>query len=117
MQQTIINLADLGTYFNTVNIIACVVATLTTVMENVHKSNTLRYNLVVTLLAISLAGIIVDYTSIGSIFIAILIGIISGMISDDLLIKFTNKFPNFIDSVLDLIFDSVKNIVNKWFNK
>ena len=70
-----------------ISITASIIAVITALMENHGNGNSTRHNIVIAILAFSIAGIIVEYLPEQNIFISTFIGLMSGMVVDDLFDK------------------------------
>lgn len=92
--------------------IAPILAFIVAVLEN--KSKGLKDCIIVSLLAIGIAGTVEDYLPEHTLFMAICVGILSGISTDDLHSKFTNKFPTFIDDVFNALSNGIKTFLNRF---
>lgn len=98
-----------------ISITASIIAVITALMENHGNGNSTRHNIVIAILAFSIAGIIVEYLPEQNIFISTFIGLMSGMIVDDLFDKASSKMPDFIDKTLDIVLSGIKKTLAKIF--
>lgn len=95
--------------------IAPVLAFLIAILEN--KSKGIKDCLIVSILAIGIAGVVEDYLPKHTFFVSICVGIASGVCTDDLYTRFVNKFPKFIDDVINIVFNGIKTLLKKYFGK
>lgn len=101
------------THFNVVHDIAPIAAFIVAVLEN--KSRGIKDCIIVSLIAVGIAGAVENYIPLHTVFISLLIGVLSGVCTDDLYTKLLIKFPTFVDDVLEIIFGGIKAFFNKLF--
>ena len=95
--------------------VAPILALIIAIMDNKHRR--FKDCLIVSILALGVAGVVEDYLYTHTLWISICIGVSSGVCTDALYERFVNKFPYMVDDILNLISEGIKAFINKLFGK
>ena len=95
--------------------VAPILALIIAIMDN--KSRGFKYCLIVSILALGVAGVVEDYLYTHTLWISICIGVSSGVCTDALYDKFMERFPFIIDNILNMIMEGIKGFINRMFGK
>lgn len=95
--------------------VAPILALIIAIMDN--KSRGFKDCLIVSILALGVAGVVEDYLHTHTLWISICIGVSSGVCTDALYDKFVERFPSIIDNILNMIMEGIKGFINRMFGK
>lgn len=95
--------------------VAPILALIIAIMDN--KSRGFKDCLIVSILALGVAGVVEDYLPTHTLWISICIGVSSGVCTDALYDKFVERFPSIIDNILNMIMEGIKGFINRMFGK
>ena len=95
--------------------VAPILALIIAIMDNKHRG--FKDCLIVSILALGVAGVVEDYLSTHTLWISICIGVSSGVCTNALYDKFVERFPFIIDNILNMIMEGIKGFINRMFGK